>query len=82
MEIVEKAPEPWFYCIIDIHIFYNCQLQIMDSTLREKLTQLTNKCDVLAKNAKYVECIDIMEEIVSIKKNVFGLDHPEFDRAS
>lgn len=24
---------------------------------------------------KYNECIDIMEEIVSIKKNVYGLDH-------
>lgn len=25
---------------------------------------------------KYVECIDIMEEIVSIKKSVYGIDHP------
>lgn len=40
----------------------------MDSTLKEKLTQLTGKCELLAKNSKYVECIDIMEEIVSIKK--------------
>ena len=32
----------------------------MDATLREKLTQLSNKCEVLAKNGKYVECIDIM----------------------
>ena len=48
----------------------------MDSTLREKLTQLTTKCDVLAKNGKYVECIDIMEEIVSIKKDVYGMEHP------
>ena len=54
----------------------------MDSTLREKLTQLSNKCEILAKNAKYVECIDIMEEVVSIKKNVFGMEHPEFDKAS
>jgi hypothetical protein len=23
-----------------------------------------------------------MEEIVSIKKNVYGLDHPEFEKAS
>ena len=48
----------------------------MDSNLREKLTQLTTKCEVLAKNAKYAECIDIMEEVLSIKKNVFGMDHP------
>lgn len=40
----------------------------MDSSLREKLTQLSTKCEVLAKNGKYPECIDIMEEIVSIKK--------------
>jgi hypothetical protein len=32
-------------------------------------------CDT---QGKYVECIDIMEEIVSIKKNVYGIDHPEF----
>jgi len=25
-----------------------------------------------------VECIDIMEEIVSIKKSVYGIDHAEF----
>lgn len=50
----------------------------MDSSLREKLSQLTSKSEVLAKNARYVECIDIMEEIVSIKKNVYGIDHPEF----
>ena len=31
---------------------------------------------------KYLECIDIMEEIVTIKKNVYGIDHPEFDKAS
>jgi hypothetical protein len=31
---------------------------------------------------KYVECIDIMEEIVSIKKNVYGIDHAEFESAS
>ena len=29
-----------------------------------------------------MECIDIMEEIVSIKKSVYGLDHPEFESAS
>ena len=48
----------------------------MDSSLREKLMQLTSKSEALAKNGKYVECIDIMEEIVSIKKNVYGIDHP------
>ena len=31
---------------------------------------------------KYVECIDIMEEIVSIKKSVYGIDHREFEIAS
>lgn len=54
----------------------------MDSSLREKLTQLSEKCETLAKNGKYVECIDIMEEVVSIKRNIFGIDHPEFDKAS
>ena len=33
-------------------------------------------------HGKYIECIDIMEEIVSIKKNLYGVDHPEFDQAS
>jgi hypothetical protein len=47
----------------------------MDSILREKLTQLTTKCEILAKNNKFSECIDIMEEIVSIKKEVYGMDH-------
>ena len=50
------------------------------------MTQLTSKCEVLQKNVrfydnlkgKYVECIDIMEEIVGIKKNVYGIDHTEF----
>ena len=50
----------------------------MDSILRERLVQLTGKADTLAKNNKFVECIDIMEEIVSIKKNVYGVDHVEF----
>ncbi len=50
----------------------------MDSTLKERLVQLSAKCEVLAKNGKYPECIDIMEEIVSIKKEVYGMDHPEF----
>jgi hypothetical protein len=27
---------------------------------------------------KYEECIDIMEEIVSIKKSVYGIGHSEF----
>lgn len=27
------------------------------------------------RQGKYEECIDIMEEIVSIKKNVFGVEH-------
>ena len=53
----------------------------MDSVLKDKLTQLTTKCDTLSKNVsiifiikgKYVECIDIMEEVVSIKKNVYGI---------
>lgn len=44
--------------------------------------QLGAKCEVLAKNGKYPECIDIMEEIVSIKKEVYGMDHPEFEKAS
>lgn len=48
----------------------------MDASLREKLTQLTNKCEILAKSGKYTECIDIMEEIVSIKKDVYGMDNP------
>jgi hypothetical protein len=47
----------------------------MDSVLRDKLTQLNSKCDILAKNCKYNECIEIMEEIVSIKKELFGMDH-------
>lgn len=46
------------------------------------MTQLTSKCEVLQKNGKFVQCIDIMEEIVSIKKNIYGIDHPEFDQAS
>ena len=50
----------------------------MDPSVREKLSQLTTKSEILAKNAKYIECIDIMEEIVSIKKNIYGMDHPEF----
>jgi tetratricopeptide (TPR) repeat protein len=29
-----------------------------------------------------VECIDIMEEVVSIKKNVYGTDHIEFEKSS
>lgn len=53
----------------------------MDSQVREKLIHLTNKCEVLAKNGKYTECIDIMEQIVSIKKDVYGMDHPEFERS-
>ena len=31
---------------------------------------------------KYEECIDIMEEIVSIKKSVYGIGHSEFEAAS
>lgn len=46
------------------------------------MVQLSAKCEVLAKNGKYPECIDIMEEIVSIKKEVYGMDHPEFEKAS
>ena len=34
------------------------------------------------RQGKYEECIDIMEEIVSIKKGVFGLGHSEFEAAS
>jgi hypothetical protein len=48
----------------------------MDSVLREKLAQLHSKCEVLAKAGKYGECIEIMEEIVSIKKELYGMDHP------
>ena len=48
----------------------------MDAVLREKLSQLNNKCEILAKSGKYNECIDIMEEIVSIKKELYGMDHP------
>jgi tetratricopeptide (TPR) repeat protein len=40
------------------------------------------KCRSNLIQGKYVECIDIMEEIVSIKKNVYGLDHSEFVAAS
>ena len=47
----------------------------MDSVLREKLNQLNTKCDILAKSGKYNECIEIMEEIVSIKKELYGMDH-------
>jgi hypothetical protein len=32
----------------------------MDSALRERLFELTEKCEVLSKSGKYVECIDIM----------------------
>ena len=31
---------------------------------------------------KFAECIDIMEEIVGIKKNIYGIDHEEFDKSS
>lgn len=48
----------------------------MDSVLKEKLTHLSSKCDILAKSGKYNECIEIMEEIVSIKKELYGMDHP------
>lgn len=42
----------------------------------------TEKCKLKTIKGKYVECIDIMEEIVSIKKNVYGIDHFEFISAS
>ncbi len=48
----------------------------MDSMLREKLGQLNTKCEILAKSGKYSECIEIMEEIVSIKKELYGMEHP------
>lgn len=32
------------------------------------MTQLSSKCEILAKSGKYAECIEIMEEVVSIKK--------------
>lgn len=61
----------------------------MDNLLRQKILQLTNKCDILQKNVidwmiqgKFAECIDIMEEIVSIKKNIYGIEHPQFDKSS
>ena len=54
----------------------------MDQVLREKLTQLTSKCEILAKNNRYTECIDISEEIVALKKELYGMDHPEFFKAS
>jgi hypothetical protein len=36
------------------------------------------ECTKAVTQGKYVECIDIMEEVVSIKKNVFGTEHIEF----
>jgi hypothetical protein len=48
----------------------------MDSVLREKLAQLNSKYEILAKAGKYAECIEIMEEIVSIKKELYGMEHP------
>ena len=57
---------------------YNFEITAMDSALREKLTQLNTKCEILAKSGKYNECIEIMEEIISIKKELYGMDHPEF----
>lgn len=47
----------------------------MDHIIKEKLNQLINKCEVLAKKGKYPECIDIMEEIVAIKKEIYGIEH-------
>lgn len=54
----------------------------MDSLLKEKLTHLTSQTELLSRAGKYSECIDLMEEIVSIKKDIYGMDHPEFERAS
>lgn len=54
----------------------------MDPSLRERLMQLTTKSEILSKNGRYAECIDIVEEIVSIKKDLYGIDHPEFEKSS
>lgn len=47
-----------------------------------QMWHLGEKCKLCSTQGKYEECIDIMEEIVSIKKNVYGIDHSEFTTAS
>jgi tetratricopeptide (TPR) repeat protein len=54
----------------------------MEQALKEKLASLSARCEALQRGGKHLECVDILEEVLSIKKQMFGLDHPEFTAAS
>lgn len=60
--------------------YYHLHLHGRPSPIKNDSTHLqvwsiTEKCIDYIIQGKYGECIDIMEEIVSIKKSVYGVEH-------
>ena len=54
----------------------------MIDPIREKLMQLDVKAENLQKAGKYLECLEVFEEMLSIKKNAFGEDSEEYFKTS
>lgn len=53
-----------------------------DDPVDQQMLGPSEECTPHSIQGKYEECIDIMEEIVSIKKSVYGIGHSEFEAAS
>ncbi len=62
-------------CYKFIIIRNGCFTSWKDDTANDQMRYPPEKCTHHLSKGKYVECIDIMEEVVSIKKNVYGIDH-------
>jgi hypothetical protein len=61
-----------------IILFNGRSAERKDDTADQQMLGPTEKRTTHPIQGKYEECIDIMEEIVSIKKSVYGIGHSEF----
>jgi hypothetical protein len=65
----------WIICYKFIIIRNECFTSRKNDTANDQMWYPPEKCTHHLRKGKYVEWIDIMEEVVSINKNVYGNDH-------